>query len=309
MYGVERRIVGVMPQPTGNGNRWLDVFWVPVGTPAMRLAAVDARLNPIEVPAMRRLLIEEPYSAAALWSRRLAIFSAAVCGVSVALARSHAVDFTAVMAVFAAALLVACSSVLLASTAAVVIWRTGRQGVGITVASLLVAALVLGYPTYLLAQAVRLPELNDVSTDLVNPPSFSRSAHAFAARNDMIHGEIPSSLRDAQERAYPNIQPIVLDLDANETWRLLQRAVAASHWRVVEETTPGGRMGLGHIDAIATSTIMGFPDDVTIRVRPLAGQTRVDIRSASRYGRHDFGSNARRIQRFSDELQAQLDAQ
>lgn len=258
---------------------------------------------------MRRLLIEEPYSAAALWSRRLAIFSAAVCGVSIALARSHAVDFTAVMAVFAAALLVACSSVLLASTAAVVIWRTGRRGVGITVGSLLIAALVLGYPTYLLAQAVRLPELNDVSTDLLNPPPFSRSSRALAARQSAVHGEIPSSVRDEQQRAYPDIQPIVLDLEANETWALVQRAVAASHWRVVDETAPGGRMGIGHIDAVAPSLIMGFPDDVTIRVRPLAGQTRVDIRSASRYGRHDFGSNAERIQRFSDELQAQLDAE
>lgn len=258
---------------------------------------------------MRRLLIEEPYSAAALWSRRLAVFSAAVCGISVALARSHAVDFSAVMAVFAAALLVACCSVLLASTAAVVIWRTGRRGVGVTVGAFLVAALVLGYPSYLLAQAVRLPELNDVSTDLINPPDFSRSSRAFAARDDMVHGEIPESVRDAQQRAYPDIQPIVLDLDAKETWRLVQRAVVASGWRVIDETAPGGRMGLGHIDAIAKSAIMGFPDDITIRLDPLAGQTRVDIRSASRYGRHDFGSNARRIERFSNALQAQLDAE
>ena len=53
---------------------------------------------------------------------------------------------------------------------------------------------------------------------------------------------------------------------------------------------------------------MGFPEDVTIRVRPLAGQTRIDIRSASRFGRHDFGGNAGRIQRFAQELQTQLDA-
>jgi uncharacterized protein (DUF1499 family) len=47
---------------------------------------------------------------------------------------------------------------------------------------------------------------------------------------------------------------------------------------------------------------------VTIRLRPLAGQTRIDMRSASRVGRHDFGANARRIQRFAQEVQAQLDA-
>lgn len=258
---------------------------------------------------MRRLLIEEPYSAAALWSRRLAIFSAAVCGISVVLARSDAVDFTAVMAVFAAALLIACASVLLASTAAVVIWRTGQRGVGVAFVAFLVAALVLGYPGYLLAQAVRLPELNDVSTDLINPPDFSRSASAFAARAGAFHGEIPNSVRDEQQRAYPDIQPIVIDLDARQTWRLVLRAIASRGWRVIADTPPGGRMGLGHIDAIARSGVMGFPEDVTVRLTPMAGQTRVDIRSASRYGRHDFGSNARRIERFSTAMQAQLDAE
>jgi uncharacterized protein (DUF1499 family) len=52
---------------------------------------------------------------------------------------------------------------------------------------------------------------------------------------------------------------------------------------------------------------MGFPDDVTIRIRPLAGQTRVDVRSASRFGSHDFGTNARRIEKFIEELQTQLE--
>ncbi len=52
---------------------------------------------------------------------------------------------------------------------------------------------------------------------------------------------------------------------------------------------------------------MGFRDDVTIRIRPLAGQSRIDIRSVSRLGRHDFGANARRIAAFAEQLQTQLD--
>ena len=52
---------------------------------------------------------------------------------------------------------------------------------------------------------------------------------------------------------------------------------------------------------------MGFADDITIRIRPLAGQSRIDIRSASRLGRHDFGANAKRIAAFAEELQTQLD--
>ena len=71
---------------------------------------------------------------------------------------------------------------------------------------------------------------------------------------------------------------------------------------------PGsGRSSLGHIDAVDRTLIMGFPEDITIRIKPLAGQTRIDVRSASRYGRNDFGTNAKRIGAFARELQAQLD--
>src|SRR5947199_6509783 len=116
---------------------------------------------------MRRLIIEEPYSHAALWSRRLAFFSLAVGAIAVLLARSQAVDPTATLSVFAGAVLVACVALLFAGTAAVVIWRTGRRGAGIVASGVFLAALLLCYPAYLAANAVRLPLLNDVSTDLV----------------------------------------------------------------------------------------------------------------------------------------------
>ena len=257
---------------------------------------------------MRRLIIEEPYSKAALWSRRLASFSLAVALMGVALARTQLVDTTAVLSVFGAAVVIACLGLLFALSAGVVIWRTGRRGVGAVVGGVFLAGLLLGYPTFLAAQAVRLPLLNDVSTDLVDPPDFARSSRATAERNGLIHPEIPDSWRQAQRRAYADLQPIVLDLEADDAWQIVQKAVAARGWRIIDQTRPGGRTGIGHVDAIDRTLIMGFPDDVTIRLRPLAGQTRIDIRSASRIGRHDFGANARRIQRFAQELQTQLDA-
>jgi uncharacterized protein (DUF1499 family) len=257
---------------------------------------------------MRRLIIEEPVSSAALWSRRLGGFALAVSLMSVLLARSRLVDTTAALSVFGAAVVIGCLAVLFALTAAVVIWRTGRRGVGALLGGLVLAGLLLGYPTYLAAQAIRLPLLNDVSTDLVDPPDFSRSSRATAERNGLIHAEPPDDWRQAQQRAYPDIQPIVLDLEADDAWQIVQKAIAARGWRIVDQVRPGGRSGVGHIDMVDRSLIMGFPDDITVRLRPLAGQTRIDIRSASRIGRHDFGVNARRIQRFAQELQTQLDA-
>ncbi|HEX3181362.1 MAG TPA: DUF1499 domain-containing protein [Beijerinckiaceae bacterium] len=257
---------------------------------------------------MRRLIIEEPYSRAALWSRRLALFSLAVGAIAVLLARSQAVDPTATLSVFAGAVLVACLALLFAGTAAVVIWRTGRRGAGTVASGVFLAALLLGYPAYLAAKAVQLPLLNDVSTDLVDPPQFSRSKTALAARSQRTPEIPPPQVRQEQRLAYPNIQPILLDQEADEAYQLVLRAIAARGWKLVEQTPPGGRIGVGHIDAIDRTLIMGFPADVTIRMRPLAGQTRVDVRSVSRVGRHDYGSNAQRIEKFAAEIQAQLDA-
>jgi uncharacterized protein (DUF1499 family) len=257
---------------------------------------------------MRRLILEEPWSAAALWSRRLALFGLTVGAMSVGLARSGAIELTAVLAVFGSAVLIACLGLLLGGAGSVVIWRTGRRGGGSIVGAVFLAALLLAYPAFLTAQAIRLPALTDISTDLNDPPQFARSSRALAAREAIVHEPIPQQAREAQRRAYPGVAPIILDLDADEAWQIVQKAVAARKWRVVDQVLPGGRIGVGHIDAIDTTLLMGFPQDVTIRLRPLAGQTRIDIRSASRFGRHDFGENARRIRRFADELQTQLDA-
>lgn len=257
---------------------------------------------------MRRLILEEPWSAAALWSRRLALFGLTVGAMSVGLARSGLVEVTSVLSVFGAAALVSGLGLLLGGAGSVVIWRTGRRGVGSIVGAVFLAALLLAYPAFLAAQAIRLPALTDISTDLNDPPEFARSSRALAARGQLVHQAIPQSAREAQRRAYPAVAPIILDLDADEAWQIVQKAVAARKWQVVEQSPPGGRMGLGHIDAIDKTLVMGFPQDVTIRLRPLAGQTRIDIRSASRFGRHDFGENARRIRRFAEELQTQLDA-
>ena len=88
---------------------------------------------------MRRLILEEPWSAAALWSRRLALFALTVGAISVVLARSGLVDVTAVLAVFGAAVIVACLGLLLGGAGSVVIWRTGRRGMGSIVVGALLA--------------------------------------------------------------------------------------------------------------------------------------------------------------------------
>ncbi len=255
---------------------------------------------------MRHMIIEEPYSDSALWSRRLALFALAVILTGLGLARLG-LDPSAVLAVLGSAIMIACLAILCAGAATVAIWRTGRKGISLLLTGGFIATVLLSYPLYLAYQAVRLPALHDVSTDIDNPPQFSLSRHALLIRKGFVPMSVSESQREKQLDAYPDVQPIILDLDANETYQTVLHAVAARHWKIVEAHPPGGRFGLGHVDAIDHSRVLGFANDITIRIRPLAGQTRVDIRSVSRVGRHDFGSNARRIMTFTDELKSEAD--
>jgi hypothetical protein len=73
-------------------------------------------------------------------------------------------------------------------------------------------------------------------------------------------------------------------------------------WRVIDQRPPLAGRREGHIEAVARTAIMGFPDDVVIRVRADGDGARIDARSASRYGRYDFGTNAARIKNLLDEI-------
>jgi hypothetical protein len=252
---------------------------------------------------MRRLIIEEPYSKAALLSRRLAVFSLAVALVGI-LGVGRGLDL---LAVLGGSLIIACAAILTAILAFVVIWRSGRKGAGQAFAGLLLAALLLAYPAYLAQQTLRLPPLPDISTDLTNPPDFSLSREALAARGGATPASIPVARRKMQLKVYPQIQPILLDLEAPDAFNAAIQAMRATGWTIVDQRPPGGRSGIAHIDAIASSFLLGFPSDVTLRLRPLAGQTRIDIRSVSRFAPYDFGANPRNAANFEAALTAVVD--
>jgi uncharacterized protein (DUF1499 family) len=238
-----------------------------------------------------------------LLSQRLAVFSLAVAIVGI-LGVGRGLDL---LAVLGGSLIIACAAILSAILAFVVIWHSGRKGAGQAFAGLVLATVLLAYPAYLAQQTLWLPRLPDISTDLTDPPNFSFSREALAASAGTTPPSVVIARRKAQLKAYPQIQPILLDLDAPEAFDAAVKAVTVTGWKIVEQRPPGGRSGLGHIDAIATSFILGFPSDITLRLRPLAGQTRIDIRSASRFAPLDFGANPRHIANFEAALTAIVD--
>lgn len=250
---------------------------------------------------MRHLIIEEPFSRPARWSPRVAWFSLVVSLLATAMIRWGMVGYDEGFVALAAGVALAILAVLFSLIAFVRIWQEGRQGLGGAIRGLLIAALVLAYPGFMAFKAVTLPVINDISTDTENPPAFSRSRAALEARGGRVPPDVSPEVRESQRRAYVLIAPLTLDIDPVETFALVQKAAANLGWQVVEAVPPGGRQGAGRLEAIDRSFALKLPDDVTVRIRPRADGSRIDIRSASRVGRHDLGGNARRIRAFLDE--------
>ncbi len=251
---------------------------------------------------LRRRLAPEPFAASATLCRGFASFGAALAAIAVLMARSASVDPRGSLAVLAFGFGFAIVAVALAAWSAVVIWRTGYRGTARVLAGLAIALVILAYPAYLAVVAARLPLVSDVSTDPAAPPPFSTSATALTARGGRVHDDLSTEVREGTHSAYPNLQPVLLDIPEDEAFGLALKAVQARGWRVIEAVAPKGKFGTGHVDAVAPTRVMALPDDVTIRIRPVAGQTRVDIRSASRLTIPDAGENAARIQSLSDAL-------
>ena len=82
----------------------------------------------------------------------------------------------------------------------------------------------------------------------------------------------------------------------------------APYWRVIAMREPAARRD-GRIEAIAYSSFLGFRDDVILRVRPEPDGARIDVRSSSRYGTFDFGTNAARIRRLLNDIEESIRAQ
>jgi len=91
-------------------------------------------------------------------------------------------------------------------------------------------------------------------------------------------------------------------------YEITRALVKKRKWLVIDERPPQPPRQIGRIEAVARTPIMGLREDVAIRVAPEGEDSRVDIRSSSRYFESDLGSNAARITKLIDDINAAADA-
>lgn len=249
---------------------------------------------------MRRALIPEPMSRLALWSGRLAWFALAVMLVSIVVVRSRLLEIQPALATFAAAVVLALLAVLCALASFIPIWRNGNSGLGRAVGGLVLGLLLLAYPAYLAYLGFTLPPINDITTDTVHPPQFGLLARLRPRGTSAYPGAKTAAL---QEKSYPDIVPLEEDVSPETAYRVALNIVRKRKWTIVDAQPPEPpRRPDGVIQAVARTLIMGFRDDVVVRISPEDSGARIDVRSASRYGVSDFGTNAARIRSLLSDI-------
>ena len=256
---------------------------------------------------MRRLVLEDPLARSAVWSRNLAIFALLVAVIGVALSRKG-LDARAALAVEGGALALAGLAICFALVAMAVIWHTGFRGLGLALVGLGLSLFLFAYPVYIAVEARTAPTLIDVSTNIDDPPGFLTTATALAARHGVTPGSTMAKADVAlQKRLYPDLQTLDLESEVIDVDEAIHLLIKRRHWQIVDEVPPAN-FATGHIDVVVKPALMGFPADLTIRIKSLGERTQVDIRSVSRsIWQEQPGANASRVAAFAADLEDEVD--
>ena len=170
------------------------------------------------------------------------------------------------------------------------------RSAGLALSGVVVGMIIFTVPFSWRSTAQAVPPIHDISTDLDHPPSFVAILPLRRdAPNPAEYGGSEVALQ--QHDAYPDIKTVRLNVRPEEAF---SRALAAARdlgWEVVAAVPAEDR-----IEASDTTFWFGFTDDIVIRITPAADHSLLDIRSVSRVGRSDVGTNARRIRAFTEKI-------
>lgn len=248
---------------------------------------------------MRRRIAEQPTSRLAIWARRIALFSLAATVVAIIIVRSGTLDIVPALATLAGALLLAVVAILLAFGAGAAIWTEGVSGMREALTAFFIGLALIAYPVYLGVKAYRLPAIYDVTTDPIDPPKFEAIARLRPRdANPIAYAGLYAA--QLQHAAYSDIEPEMTNSSPQDAYDAVLKVITKRKWHIVNSRPPG--IGEGHVEAIARTPILGFREDVVVRIRPVPDGARIDFRSASRYGRHDLGGNAARVRALVDDI-------
>jgi len=250
----------------------------------------------------------DTFSFSAQWTSRIALFSAGILFAGLAAHRLLGMSTPITLNLIKLSMVGALVSLVLAVFAMVRIWRKAGPGVPRIVTGVLVSLGLLSWPLAQYSAYTTLPEINDITTDWKNPPQFIKLAQMRSpeANSTRYRGEV---IAKKQRRAYPDLVGINVNRSAVEAFEIAVEALKQQGMTIVNEQVPGDTPGQpGLLEAFDRTLILGFYDDIAVRILGGQARSRIDIRSASRFGDHDLGQNARRVRALLKEIVTRLEA-
>lgn len=137
------------------------------------------------------------------------------------------------------------------------------------------------------------PPINDITTDMEDAPNF------WDVPNPVIYpGE---RVAEFQKKSYPDLKPLEVAMASDKVFRLASDVAKEMGWEIIIEN--GDDM---QIEAVDTSLLFGFKDNVVIRLQESGDGSRIDVRSHSRLGKIDRGVNAKRIRQYMQKLEQRI---
>lgn len=135
------------------------------------------------------------------------------------------------------------------------------------------------------------PAIHDITTDLNDPPVFTHAPDLRGPDSNSL--AIKPDTLGVQREAYPDLASLRSERTVSNAYRHALEVAAGLGWDIVWQSPE-----TGHIEAVETTAIMAFKDDIAIRIRSTAEGSVIDLRSVSRVGVGDIGANAKRIRAF-----------
>lgn len=273
---------------------------------------------------------EQKHSNAANWCFRLALFAVPLLLLTIYSHRIQAIETQQTFWLLAVTIALIIIAILLGVRAAIDMWEKGYKGGRKTVNGITLATLLLLPFGYQLILALENPRLNDLATDVANPPVYlsAEKLENYSAFYDFYASkEIVTSYPEVTTRRYnapvERVYRGAEQLMKNWRWTLITGLNIPEKKQEVEEVKEGELAGapkdvvdvsddeiLGQeiiIQALAKSMILKLDHQVVIRLTPdVDGTTLVDMRSRSQWAPHDFGSNSKNIKDFLNALDIEL---
>lgn len=240
-------------------------------------------------------------SKTAQWGLRLAVLAIVILALAIIGLRYELLDFKVPLlgiAIAGALGLIA----LVVSLIGLVITLTGKKsGAATAVIGVVLAAVAMVPLSTSYIKGGSVPRIHDITTDLANPPQFVDIVALRASSPNSLDRKDPADLSELQAKAYPTLAPTTLEVPAGVVFEAARAVAQDMGWAIVS-----AKPETGLIEATATTGLLRFKDDVAIRIVETPTGSTVDVRSVSRVGQSDLGTNAARIEAFLAALKAKL---